>query len=502
MTRASLPYVSTAPTFRWPALALALALPIGIALLPTPEGLPVAGQRVLGVLACAVVLWITEAVSYAVSAVVVVALLALLVGFAPPLAGATGVRFGTSKALTLAVDGFRNSAVILVSGALFLAAAMKRTGLDRRIALVILARVGSSPTRLLLGVIAVAIVLAFFVPSTTARAAALVPIMGGVMTAVSLPINSALGAMLLMTVAHASTIWNIAIKTAAAQNLIGVGLMEKALGRGITWGEWFAAGAPWAVIMTVVLFVVMRTMITPEEIGGDAATGAIRQQRDALGVVSRDERVLLGMSVGLLVVWATEGWLHPLDSATAMVVALAVLLLPRVGVLSWEDAERLVPWGTMVLFGVGVSLGNALIETGAAAWAAKASLGALGVAQLSPLAMVAVLTVINIVVHQGFASATGLAAAFIPIMLAFFGALGRVDAPTFGMTLIQLFMVSVGFLLPVNSPQNMVCQASGAFSTRAFARIGAVLTVAAVGVIMLLAATYWRWIGLLPGGGG
>jgi di/tricarboxylate transporter len=70
------------------------------------------------------------------------------------------------------------------------------------------------------------------------------------------------------------------------------------------------------------------------------------------------------------------------------------------------------------------------------------------------------------------------------------------------MTLIQLFMVSVGFLLPVNSPQNMVCQASGAFSTRAFARIGAVLTVAAVGVTMLLAATYWRWIGLLPAGGG
>jgi hypothetical protein len=48
----------------------------------------------------------------------------------------------------------------------------------------------------------------------------------------------------------------------------------------------------------------------------------------------------------------------------------------------------------------------------------------------------------------------------------------------------------------------MVCQASGAFTTRAFAWIGAVLPVAAVGVTMVLATTDWRWIGLMPAGGG
>jgi di/tricarboxylate transporter len=55
--------------------------------------------------------------------------------------------------------------------------------------------------------------------------------------------------------------------------------------------------------------------------------------------------------------------------------------------------------------------------------------------------------------------------------------------------------------LPVISPQNMACEASGAFTSGAFVRIGSVLTVAAAGVTMLLAACYWRWIGLLPAGG-
>lgn len=489
-------YVPAAPAFRWPALALALALAFLIAALPTPDGLPVAGQRMLGVLACAIVLWVTEAVSFAVSAVVLVALVAVLVGFAPALAATPGARFGTAKALTLAMDGFRTSAVTLVSGALFLAAAMKHTGLDRRIALVVLARVGSSPMGVFVGVAGVAILLAFLVPSTTARAAALVPIMTGIVTAFGLPVASRLGALLLFTVAHTSTVWNIGIKTAAGQNLVGTALIEKSLGHAITWGEWFAAGAPWSVLMTLVLLVVLRTMIPVEPVGGPAALAELRAQRNALGPVTPAERRLLAMALTLLAVWATEGWLHPLDSATAMVVALTLLLLPRVGVLSWDDAERLVPWGTMALFGVGVSLGNALIETGAAAWAAKATLGAMGVATLSPLAMIAALSVLNILVHQGFASATGLAAAFIPIVLAFFTGLARADAPAYGMTLVQLFMVSVGFLLPVNSPQNMVCHATGALTTRDFVRLGVPLTVAAVLVTLLLSATWWQWIGL------
>src|SRR5688500_15179028 len=153
----------------WGLLAAVAAL-IVILSLPTPEGLPVAGHRMLAVLAFAVIVWMTEALDYAVSAVVVAALMAFLLGISPNPANPKALM-GTSAGLGLAFSGFANTALALVASALFLAAAMTATGLDRRIALVILSRVGGKTHHVVMGAILVGFVMAFLVPSTTARVA-------------------------------------------------------------------------------------------------------------------------------------------------------------------------------------------------------------------------------------------------------------------------------------------------------------------------------------------
>jgi di/tricarboxylate transporter len=109
-----------------------------------------------------------------------------------------------------------------------------------------------------------------------------------------------------------------------------------------------------------------------------------------------------------------------------------------------------------------------------------------------------VLSAFNIVVHLGFASATALASALMPIIIAFFAGIHRSDVNPLGMVLIQQFVVSFGFFLPVNSPQNMVAYASGAFTTRDFLRTGAWVTVIGYVLLLVMSATYWRWTGLLP----
>src|SRR5664280_2678295 len=100
----------------WPALAVLLV----IVLLPTPAGLPVAGQRMLGILAFAVIVWMTETVSYPVSAAIMVTLMALLLGTAPAAAGPATKLLGTTGALGIALGGFSNTAWALVAAALFL----------------------------------------------------------------------------------------------------------------------------------------------------------------------------------------------------------------------------------------------------------------------------------------------------------------------------------------------------------------------------------------------
>ena len=210
-------------------IALAFIALITIVLLPASGDLPVVGQRALAILAFAVILWVTEAVSYPVSSAMILAAIAVLLGLAPSMEDPS-VDMGTSNALKLALGGFSNSAVALVGMALFLAAAMQITNLHKRIALWVLSLVGTKTKALVFGAILVAIVLAFVVPSATARAGAVVPILLGIVAAFGLSKESKLAALLVITATQAVSIWNVGIKTAAAQNLVALGFINTEFG--------------------------------------------------------------------------------------------------------------------------------------------------------------------------------------------------------------------------------------------------------------------------------
>ncbi|QDQ88221.1 DASS family sodium-coupled anion symporter [Alcaligenaceae bacterium SJ-26] len=466
-----------------------------IMMLPTPAGLSGSGQTALAVLALVVVIWVSECVSPAASAVILTGTAVFgLIGTTMP--GAE-TPLSSAKALNLMLSGFSSSAVILVAMALFLAVALKHTGLDRRIALVIMNAVGVSPARLLLGAILVGFVLALFIPSATARVGAVIPIMIGIVTALGMPINSRLGAALLIVTAQICSVFNMGIKTAAAQNLISLDFMQQAFGHSLSWGEWFIFALPFTLIMSAVLFVLTLVILRPEVPDPEAARIRIREQLAELGPLSAAETRLIMTAVGLLILWSTEGWLHPLDTATATQFGIALLLMPKIGVMNWAQAEKLVPWGTVVLFAAGISLGLLLSRSGAADWLASVSLGQLGLADKPIWSIILLLSIFSAVLHLGFASATGLASTLIPIVIAFAQTLPYETPILFGIVFIQSMVVSFGFILPPNAPQNMLCIATGAFSTAQFARIGLATTVIGLLLVTLLSLTYWPLIGIL-----
>ena len=98
-------------------------------------------------------------------------------------------------------------------------------------------------------------------------------------------------------------------------------------------------------------------------------------------------------------------------------------------------------------------------------------------------------------IHLGFASATALVSSLIPIVIA---VLQKVQTPginVIGMTIILQFVVSFGFILPVNSPQGMVAYGIDSFAVRDFIRVGLVQTVVAHLLTLAFGATYRRWLG-------
>ena len=469
-----------------------------IALLPHPAGLPVAGQYMLGILVFAVVIWMSEAVSYPVSAVLIITLTAFMLGFAPDLAKPETLM-GTSKGLTIALSGFNNTAWALVGGALFLSAAMTKTGLDKRIALLVLAKVGAKTDRILIGVIATGFLLSFVVPSTTARVSCMVPIVMGIIVAFGVPLKSRFAGMLMIAVAQADSLWNVGIKTAAAQNMVAVSFIEKQLGITISWLDWFIAAAPFSTIMSVVLYFVLMKMMPPEKQEIAGGKEIVVHALKALGPMRPDEKRLLVVSLVLLFFWSTEKIVHPLDTATTTITAIALLFLPKFGVMNWKDTERSIPWGTLALFGVGIGLGSALLTTKAAPWLASTMVSAFGLQTATPLLILAILAAFLIVIHLGFASATGLAAAMIPIIIAVLQSVTTPGINVVGMTMILQYVVSFGLILPVNAPQNMVAYGTNTFEVRDFVRTGIPLTIIAYLLVLLMGATYWKWLGYVGG---
>lgn len=464
-----------------------------VMMLPSPAGLTPAGHVMIAILLFSVTIWMTDSVSYPVSAGLIISLMAVLIGFAKN--PATGKLYGTGAALGIALGGFANTAFCLVAAALFLAAAMTKTGLDKRIALVVLSKIGAKTSHVLAGVFFVGFVLSFFVPSTTARVSCMVPIIMGIIEAFGVNKKGAFAGVMMIAAAQADSIWNVGIKTAAAQNMIAVNFIRTQLGVDISWLDWFIAAAPFALIMSIAAYYILIKMMPPEidEIKGGEDT--VKKLLFELGPMSFDEKKLMFISLILLAFWSTEQKFHNIDTSTSTMIAITIMMLPKIGVMTWEYAQPKINWGTAVLFGVGISLGAALLSTKAADWLASEIIVIFGLQTASALVVLAVLAIFLIVIHLGFASASGLAAAMIPIVISVLKSVKTPGINVVGMTMILQYVVSFGFILPVNAPQNMIAYGTNTFEVRDFIRMGIPITIVAFALIMFLAATYWKWLG-------
>jgi anion transporter len=279
--------------------------------------------------------------------------------------------------------------------------------------------------------------------------------------------------------------------------MVAVSFVQKQLGVDITWTKWFIAAAPFSAIMSVVLYFVLMKMMPPEVdeiVGGKAA---VAKSLKELGPMSGAEKRLLGLSLILLFFWVTEGQLHSFDTSTTTIAAISLMLLPGIGVMTWNEAQARIPWGTVVLFGVGISLGTALLSSQAAPWLAKLIVAQFGLQGASAMMILGVLAAFLVVIHLGFASATALAATMIPIIISILQNVRTPGISVVGMTMILQYVVSFGMILPVNAPQNMIAYGTDTFEVKDFVRTGIPLTIAAFALVLILGATYWKWLGLV-----
>jgi solute carrier family 13 (sodium-dependent dicarboxylate transporter), member 2/3/5 len=482
-------------TKRLLTILIGLTIMIAIVLAPAPAGLSPAGQRVIAVMAFVVLMWITEAIPYGVSAIALVFLLILALGFSPPAGGGSAEILGTAKAVPLALSGFSNGGWLFVAAGLAMAAAITSTGLERRVAYLILRLVGTKTHAIMLGIILTAFALTFFIPSVIARAATLVPIVIGLIEAFGLPRNSQIGKAMLLLAGILPSVTGVGILTGAAPNPVMVNFLTGAGQIQVSYVDWLVYLLPYTIVFSVGLYFLTTRFFRFEFTDLPGGSDYISARLAELGPMSAVEKRASAIMALTIFLWATDK-IHHVDASAISALCVLLLVLPGVGVTTCNDLYKRIDWNSILLFGAGISMAEMLSKTGGAAWLSKVAFVESGMGRLSGTALAIMIFVVVFFVRFCFTSITSCLTAITPAIIGFLVSLNNPDVPIVGIVLGVALIAQCLAIIPVTSAPAMIAYGAGGFTTRDMIRLGLPLAAIMYGLIVLFIFSYWPLVGL------
>ena len=277
-----------------------------------PNDLSVAGHKALALFAGIFILYLTEAIPIAIASVMVV-----------PVAVLIGIT--TTKN---ALSGF-GLFVYLMLGAFILATAMVKSRLAERITYIIMKLVGDSAVRITAGIVFANIVLAFLVPSTTARTAILLPVCISIISIFKAEGRSNFAVALLLILAFTNSTISAGILTASVPNPVVIDYISKATGgHQITYGQWFIYGFPPSLLMTGLTWWIVLKMYNPEVERIPNGTTYVNNKLAELGPLTGNERRSLCVFSLIVSLWVTGGWTK-IDPTIACLAGVSLLFYPK-----------------------------------------------------------------------------------------------------------------------------------------------------------------------------
>ncbi|MGB5813414.1 MAG: DASS family sodium-coupled anion symporter [Polyangiales bacterium] len=451
---------------------------VGLVLTPTvflvvwfaPLALEPKAQRLAAVFVAVLVAWVTEVVPIYVTA--------LFIGPAMVVTGVTDSK--------TAFAPYADPLIFLFIGGFFIARAMTRHGLDRRLArsLMTFPLVRGSPTRIRLAFMASAVVLSMWI-SNTATAAILIPILLG-----TLPEEHDGNSGNVLAVAYASSVGGMGTLIGSPPSYITVRFLQQQADIEIDFLQWMGIGVPAALALACVVAVALQRMAPPPPVESNVERLATPW--------SRGETVT-AVCFGLAVAgWTIPGIMRAMDAPSADAVAEALpigavailaaiplfLVLDRdrqTPVLPWSDAVR-IDWGLILLFGGGLSLGAQMFDTGLAGAISHWFLSFSGIDSLWGLTAAMILFT---VFFTEACSNTASSNMIVPFAIA---AAVELEVTPLLPALAVGLSASCAFMLPIATGPNAVAYGHGLVDLRQMMRVGFILNIVAA---LTLLAVLW-----------
>lgn len=381
--------------------------------IPAPEGLSSNAWHFLAVFLGVVVGLIIEPVPAALVGLTGVAFAALLGLVADPAKAKPA-----SQSISWALSGFSNSTIWLIFAAFMFALGYKKTGLGKRISLVMVKYMGKSTLGLGYAVAFSDLVLAPFMPSNTARS-------GGSIYPVAINIPHIfdswpdkeprkMGAYIAWVAIATTSVTSSMFLTALAPNLLAVGMVEKStLAHTISWGEWASIMLPLMIPLFLLTPWLTYVLYPPTQKKSPEAPAWAAEELKKLGSITKRELLMAALAVIALIFWIFAGDLG-VDSTTTAISIVAIMALA--GVITWDDLlENKAAFNTLIWFATLVAMADGLKRVGILDYIANHAQAMLS--GLSVTAIIIALLVLFYVLHYFFASTTAHTTALFPMFL-------------------------------------------------------------------------------------
>lgn len=405
----------------------------------------------LGILFCAGILWLTEAVPLAITALLV-AVLAVLTG---------------TLSVSESLKNFAHPLIFLFLGGFGIAAALSNQGIDRFLAqkLVQLARGNFRLTALALSLAAAG--LSMWI-SNTATTALLLPVALGILREIRSRSDAATATraapLLLLGVAYSASIGGMATLIGTAPNLIAAEYLD------IDFSGWMRIGLPVVAILLPVALILLHFILRP----GDLPQLEISKEKFAWTPPRIATLIIFLLTVAAWLNSRNLAAMLAIEKGFDSIIAIAsVVILSSFKLVRWRDISSTTDWGVLLLFGGGLTLSEILKpnRTGASSYLAE-QLSSLTTGWPSALIIVAI--VLFVIFLTELTSNTATTALLVPIFGTLAAEMGFASAQ---LVLPLAFAASCAFMLPIATPPNAIVYASGKIPQRTMMRVGLILNV-------------------------
>jgi len=471
------------------------SIAIILALLPAPADLPPHAWFYFAIFAGVIAGLIIENLPGAgvgLIGVTLVMVLSRFVLFSPEQLAGEGFKPAT-EAIKWGLSGFSNATVWLIFAAFMFALGYDKSGLGKRVALLLVKLMGRRTLTLGYAVVIADLILAPFTPSNTARSGGTIyPVIRNLPELYDSrpndPSARRMGSYLMWMAISATCITSSMFLTGLAPNPLAVELVRKTSGVEIGWLQWFTAMAPFGIVMLLVLPLLGYLLYPPEVKGGPEVPEWAARELEKQGPMSAREKLLGVLVLIALCLWIFGGKL--IDATTVAIVVVALMVILRL--VSWDDIlANKQAWNTLIWFGTLVTLASGLSQVGFVKWFAAAIGGHF--AGLSPTVAMVLLTLLFYLIHYMFASVTAHVTAVLPVMLAVGSAIPGIDMPQFAMLLCGTLGI-MGILTPYATGPSPVYYGSGYLPSADYWRMGAIFGAIYVAAYLLIAVP---WFALL-----